>query len=194
MKRILALLLALTMLVGVMAGCSGAPEETKPQQTQAQAQGDAPATGKQLTGKVVYWSMYNEMEPEAKAIAKAAEMFKRDYPDCTVEIQWVGRSNQDLVGPALEGGEQLDILDNFNYSVSSSHYMDITDMMNEPALGQENMTVAESVLPVWIPPSTLVFRSLLGWLDSSTTRTCLLRLVSRLLPQTGLSSWLPAKS
>lgn len=53
MKRILALVLALTMLVGVMAGCSGAPEETKPQQTQAQAQGDAPATGKQLTGK---WS------------------------------------------------------------------------------------------------------------------------------------------
>ena len=148
MKRILALVLALTMLVGVMAGCSGAPEETKPQQTQAQAQGDAPATGKQLNGKVVYWSMYNEMEPEAKAIAKAAEMFMRDYPDCTVEIQWVGRSNQDLVGPALEGGEQLDILDNFNYSVSSSRYMDITDMMNEPALGQENMTVAESILPV----------------------------------------------
>ena len=58
MKRILALVLALTMLVGVMAGCSGAPEETKPQETQAQAQGDAPATGKQLTGKVVYWSMY----------------------------------------------------------------------------------------------------------------------------------------
>ena len=136
MKRILALVLALTMLVGVMAGCSGAPEETKPQETQAQAQGDAPATGKQLTGKVVYWSMYNEMEPEAKAIAKAAEMFMRDYPDCTVEIQWVGRSNQDLVGPALEGGEQLDILDNFNYSVSSNRYMDITDMMNEPALGK----------------------------------------------------------
>lgn len=148
MKRILAFALALTMLVGLMAGCGSSNEETLPQQTQEQTQGDTPSTGKQLSGKVVYWSMYNEMEPEAKAIAKAADMFMEDYPDCTVEIQWVGRANQDLVGPALEGGEQLDILDNFNYSVSTSRYMDITDMMNEPALGQEDKTVAESILPV----------------------------------------------
>ena len=48
------------------------------------------------------------------AIHKAADMFMEDYPDCEVEIQWIGRSNQDITGPALEGGEQLDILDNFS--------------------------------------------------------------------------------
>ena len=58
------------------------------------------------------------------------------------------RSNQDITGPALEGGEQLDILDNFSYDKSTDRYLDITDMMNEPALGQEDMTVAESILPV----------------------------------------------
>ena len=92
--------------------------------------------------------MYNEGEPEAAAIQKAAEMFMEDYPECEVEIQWVGRSNQDVVGPALEGGEQIDILDNFSYDKSTERYMDITDLMNEPALGQEDMTVAESILPV----------------------------------------------
>ena len=92
--------------------------------------------------------MYNEGEPEAMAIQKAADMFMEDYPDCEVEIQWIGRSNQDITGPALEGGEQLDILDNFSYDKSTDRYLDITDMMNEPALGQEDMTVAESILPV----------------------------------------------
>ena len=65
-----------------------------------------------------------------------------------MEIQWIGRSNQDITGPALEGGEQLDILDNFSYDKSTDRYLDITDMMNGPALGQEDMTVAESILPV----------------------------------------------
>ena len=48
----------------------------------------------------------------------------------------------------VEGGEPIDIVDNFSYDKSTERYMDITDMMNEPALGQEDMTVAESILPV----------------------------------------------
>ena len=36
----------------------------------------------------------------------------------------------------------------FSYDKSTDRYLDITDMMNEPALGQEDMTVAESILPV----------------------------------------------
>ena len=152
MKKILALVLAATMLLSVFAGCGSKDnmsDETQPQTTEAkQSENTTGTSGKQLSGKVVYWSMYNEMEPEGMAIQKAADMFMEDYPECTVEIQWVGRSNQDIVGPALEGGEQLDILDNFNYAGAPERYLDITDMMNEPALGQEDMTVAESVLPV----------------------------------------------
>ena len=154
MKKMLALCLALTMALGTLAGCSGAAGSSS---SAAAASGSAAAdsasqsgetAGKALSGKVVYWSMYNEGEPEAMAIQKAADMFMEDYPDCEVEIQWTGRSNQDIVGPALEGGEQIDILDNFSYEVSPDRYLDITDMMESPALGQEDMTVAESLLPV----------------------------------------------
>ncbi len=150
MKKILALCLALTMALAVFAGCSGAASSSAPAAGSASgsASTGGSASGKQLSGKVVYWSMYNEGEPEAMAIQKAADMFMEDYPDCEVEIQWIGRSNQDITGPALEGGEQLDILDNFSYDKSTDRYLDITDMMNEPALGQEDMTVAESILPV----------------------------------------------
>lgn len=151
MKKTLALVLSLTMLLGLFAGCGAKEQEpvaTQPQNTEAEKKETQPDNGKKLSGKVVYWSMYNEMEPEGMAIQKAADMFMEDYPDCTVEIQWIGRSNQEIVGPALEGGEQLDILDNFNYAAAPDRYLDITDMMNEPALGQEDMTVAESILPV----------------------------------------------
>lgn len=146
MKKAVALLMVLTMSVTALAGCSGGESSKKDEEKSSfkeQAKGE-----KGLSGKVVYWSMYNEGEPEAAAIQKAAEMFMEDYPECEVEIQWVGRSNQDVVGPALEGGEQIDILDNFSYDKSTERYMDITDLMNEPALGQEDMTVAESILPV----------------------------------------------
>ena len=146
MKKFVALVLVLALALTCFAGCSSSSSSS-------QAGGSSAATGgsdsgKQLSGKVVYWSMYNEGEPEAMAIQKAAEMFMADYPDCEVEIQWTGRSNQELVGPALEGGEQIDILDNFSYSTSTDRYLDITDMMQSPALGQEDITVEESLLPV----------------------------------------------
>ena len=150
MKKALALCLALAMALATLAGCSG---------TSAPASGSSPAgsgaastgtqgSAKQLSGKVVYWSMYNEGEPEAMAIQKAADLFMAAYPDCEVEIQWLGRSMPTLWALRWRDGEQIDILDNFSYDKTTERYMDITDMMNEPALGQESITVAESILPV----------------------------------------------
>lgn len=150
MKKILALCLALTMALAVFARMLGRSFffSAGRRLRQRLCFHRRLCHRQALSGKVVYWSMYNEGEPEAMAIQKAADMFMEDYPDCEVEIQWIGRSNQDITGPALEGGEQLDILDNFSYDKSTDRYLDITDMMNEPALGQEDMTVAESILPV----------------------------------------------
>ncbi len=148
MKKTLALMLVLATLLTMAAGCSGNHDADKGDTQGANASSVPAEDLKQLSGKVVYWSMFNEGEPEAQAIQKAADMFMKDYPECEVEIQWTGRSNQNLVGPALEGGEQIDILDNFSYGMSTERYLDITDMMNEPAYGQKDVTVAESILPV----------------------------------------------
>ena len=83
MKKAVALLMALTMSVTALAGCSGGESSKKDEEKSSfkeQAKGE-----KDLSGKVVYWSMYNEGEPEAVAIQKAAEMFMEDYPECEVE-------------------------------------------------------------------------------------------------------------
>ena len=139
--------MTLTMMVGCSSG-NTPKEETDTSTGTSTESSNTSENKKEISGKIVYWSMYNEGEPEAAAIQKATDMFLKDYPKCEVEIQWIGRSNQEMVGPALEGGEQIDILDNFSYDKSTDRYMDITDMMKGPALGQDNMTVAESILPV----------------------------------------------
>lgn len=148
MKKTLALVLALATLMTMFAGCSGNNDANQGNANDGTTSAASAENRKDLSGKVVYWSMFNEGEPEAEAIQKAADMFMKDYPECEVEIQWTGRSNQNIVGPALEGGEQIDILDNFSYGMSTERYLDITDMMNEPAYGQEGVTVAESILPI----------------------------------------------
>lgn len=144
MKKRLAMAMVVVLVVTMLAGCSQGKEQSA---SKSQSKTDN-TDKKELSGKVVYWSMYNEGEPEAAAFQKAADMFMEDYPDCEVEIQWIGRANQDIVGPALEGGEQIDILDNFSYDKSTDRYMDITELMNEPALDQKDKTVAQSLLPV----------------------------------------------
>lgn len=143
MKKALAILMALCLSLTLLAGCGASASSST-----SASQSASTATGKQLSGKVVYWAMWNETEPQAESLKKAIEMFEADYPDCTVEVQWLGRTNASLVGPALDGGEQIDLLDNFSYAQNPEMFLDITDMMNEPAIGQENMTVADSLLPV----------------------------------------------
>lgn len=148
MKKTLALVLVLASLLTMIVGCSNNKDANQGQTDDGTIPAASNENQKKLSGKVVYWSMFNEGEPEAEAIKKAADMFMRDYPDCQVEIQWIGRSNQNIVGPALEGGEQIDILDNFSYGMSTDRYLDITDLMNGPAYGQEGVTVAQSILPI----------------------------------------------
>ncbi len=70
------------------------------------------------------------------AIQKAADMFMEDYPDCEVEIQWIGRSNRTSPARRWRAASSWTSWTIFSYDKSTDRYLDITDMMNEPALGQ----------------------------------------------------------
>ena len=85
MKKAVALLMVLTMSVTALAGCSGGESSKKDEEKSSfkeQAKGE-----KDLSGKVVYWSMYKEGEPEAAAINKASHMYMEDYQEFEEEIQ-----------------------------------------------------------------------------------------------------------
>ena len=59
---------------------------------------------------IVYWSMWEEDEPQADVIREAAEAYE-EATGISVEIQWKGRGIRSLIEPALDAGEQIDLFD-----------------------------------------------------------------------------------
>ena len=53
--------------------------------------------------------MWEEDEPQADVIREAAEAYE-EATGISVEIQWKGRGIRSLIEPALDAGEQIDLL------------------------------------------------------------------------------------
>jgi raffinose/stachyose/melibiose transport system substrate-binding protein len=60
--------------------------------------------------KLVYWSMWNEAEPQGQVILRAAEAFTAET-GIDVEINFNGRDIRMTLQPALDAGETIDIFD-----------------------------------------------------------------------------------
>jgi raffinose/stachyose/melibiose transport system substrate-binding protein len=60
--------------------------------------------------KLVYWSMWNEAEPQGQAIARAAEAFTKET-GIKLDINFNGREIRQTLQPALDAGEAIDIFD-----------------------------------------------------------------------------------
>ncbi len=147
LKKIISMALVASFLLTTLVACGNTKKGDASSGTPSGVVSNNKPT-KELSGKVVYWSMWNESEPQAQAIKKAVELFNKDYPDCKVEIQWLGRSNSQVVPPAIQGNEKIDIIDNLPYTADPTMFLDITSMMKEPAIGQPDKTVEESILHV----------------------------------------------
>jgi len=60
--------------------------------------------------KLVYWSMWNEAEPQGQVIARAAAAFTKET-GIPLEINFNGREIRQTLQPALDAGETIDIFD-----------------------------------------------------------------------------------
>lgn len=60
--------------------------------------------------RLVYWSMWNEAEPQGQVIARAAEAFTEET-GIEVEINFNGRDIRKTLQPALDSGEVIDLFD-----------------------------------------------------------------------------------
>ncbi|MDR3160240.1 MAG: extracellular solute-binding protein [Spirochaetaceae bacterium] len=60
--------------------------------------------------KLVYWSMWNESEPQGQVIARAAEAFTKET-GIEVDINFNGRDIRKTLQPALDAGEVIDLFD-----------------------------------------------------------------------------------
>ncbi len=130
MKKLLALLLALTM-VFALAACGGGNAPAATQAPAAEVPAEAPAE-EPAAGPVTinFWSMWNDGEPQATVIAEAAEAYEAATGN-TVNIEWKGRDINTLLSSSLEAGEAIDIFeDDFNRigQVYAPYTYDLTDM------------------------------------------------------------------
>ena len=69
---------------------------------------------------IVYWSMWEEDEPQADVIREAAEAYE-EATGISVEIQWKGRGIRSLIEPALDAGEQIDLFDDDYQRMAQEH-------------------------------------------------------------------------
>ena len=57
--------------------------------------------------KLVYWSMWNEAEPQGMVIAQAAQAFTK-ATGITVDVNFNGREIRKTLQPALDAGETIE--------------------------------------------------------------------------------------
>lgn len=88
--KILRLVAAVAMLSFVFIGCGGGSSGS-----------DA---------KLVYWTMWNEAEPQGMVIAEAVEAFTAET-GIKVEVNFNGREIRKTLQPALDAGETIDVFD-----------------------------------------------------------------------------------
>lgn len=61
--------------------------------------------------KIVYWSMWNEVEPQGQVIKEAINNYMKKYDDIVVEVNWNGREIRKTLQPALDNNQEIDLWD-----------------------------------------------------------------------------------
>lgn len=137
MKRLLTLILALCIVMGMVA-CSGgkdasstadqssASDESKasePESTSSASEESAAEDGKTL----VYWSMWNSTEPQAAVIQEAIAAYEEQTGN-TVQVEWKGRDIASVIQAALEGGETIDLFDEDFMRMSKNYAKNLADL------------------------------------------------------------------
>lgn len=112
MKKIIALLLAAVMVLG-LAACGSSTTET-PSTTAATPEvqetvaTEAAAEG---TSTIVYWAQWSENEAQALVLKDAIARFEANNPEYTVEVNWAGRDVRDIMRTSIDSGIQIDIIE-----------------------------------------------------------------------------------
>lgn len=113
MKKLLALFLACLMVLSLVA-CSSKPAEDAPTQApekpkETEAKTETTAAAQQTT--LHYWSMWSENETQAEVLKDAIARFEEANPEYKVEVNWAGRTVQDIMRTTVEAGTVIDVIE-----------------------------------------------------------------------------------
>lgn len=156
-NKIFSILLTV-MMIFLAVGCSNSKsnnpevtESTSPAATTEPTSAAEPspdAAG--LEGKVVFWSMWSDTEPQAKVIKVAVDEFKAANPKVTVDLKFTGRDIRKLIKPALDGGEQIDIFEDdpsVTMAIVKDHLLKLDEYLATPSVGMEGKSLQDSLMP-----------------------------------------------
>jgi len=158
---VFAILVAALMVLAACGGGSQAPAD-EPAPTAAPVEEPAveepkseelaveePATGEAV--ELVFWSMWNENEPQAQVIQGWIEEFQTENPNITISSVWNGRQNQTLVRTALNSGTKIDIVDQDSDPLAGGLMNEgmgypLDEFLGTPAL-DEDMAIKDVFVP-----------------------------------------------
>lgn len=67
--------------------------------------------GQAAASELVFWSMWNEPEPQAAALRDIMDAYTKAHPETTFKVVWNGRGNQTKLRSALQAGTKIDFMD-----------------------------------------------------------------------------------
>lgn len=138
MKTVLVLMLVVMM---VLTACnSGNSNENN---------SSAPVSDSDLSGELVYWSMWNSTEPQALAINDAINDFMKIHPGVKIDINWNGREIRKTLQPALDNGQTVDIWDEDLERVTKnwgSYALQLDDYINKSYTNTDGKPYEEVVM------------------------------------------------
>ena len=154
MKKVLVCCLVLTIL---LSGCSagGVPSPPKSPAPVSSKPVSEPLDGPKYEGKIVYWSMWNPAEPQGTAIGEAIKEFESQKPGTEIEVVFNGRDNRNMVIPALESGQQVDVFDHTldvildPAGTFSNYLLEMDEYMATSYPGGEGKTLEEALTPLY---------------------------------------------
>lgn len=99
-KRFMSFMCLVLVAAMLFSGCAG-------KSTSSNGNATSPA-GEKV--KLVYWSMWNETEPQGQTISEAIKAYS-NKTGVEVEVNWNGRDIRKTLQPALDGGTAIDLFD-----------------------------------------------------------------------------------
>lgn len=109
MKKRASILLIFIMALSVVFTSCGSTNSNSTNSNSSESSSETTTTPAKNI-KLVYWTMWNETEPQGQVIAEAVEAYSKQT-GIEVELNFNGRDIRKNLQPALDAGTQIDIFD-----------------------------------------------------------------------------------
>lgn len=166
-KKLLALALSGVVTLTALTGCGGnsadsstAGTNNSETTTDTTASTEADSGDSTASGgtEIVYWSMWNSTENQAKVLQEAADAYEAET-GVHVKIEWKGRDVKNIITTALEAGEKIDLYDDDYQRVVTNNGQfleDLTDMVAAADFEKHVLPVILNTAKEWADGKLLV--------------------------------------